>query len=235
MLSNQYNKVKEFHQVFGHPVADTKQYDLFGTNKKLVNFRISLINEEANELMTAYQANDLVEFVDALSDILYVVYGAGLVFGMHFDHVQCIQTVVTHTNKSILQDTNLRDSLYKSDSLYENGLKLYDSTFDEFEELCCNIIKQVYELAMYIQVNINDCFAEVHRSNMTKVCTTEEDAIMTVGWYKENEKRYEEPSYRKTDQYYVIFDKKTSKILKSRKYEEAQPGLTKILYGSGIE
>ena len=112
----------------------------------------------------------------------------------------------------------LQNLLYSHDSIKQNmDFLLSDdkiSTLDLFETICCCIIEKVYELANAIHVNINDCFSEVHRSNMTKVCKTEEDAITTVEWYKENEKRYTDPSYRKTDQYYVIFDKATSKILK---------------------
>jgi predicted HAD superfamily Cof-like phosphohydrolase len=236
MIAGQYNKVGEFHQVFGHPIADGKQDVLFDDNKKLASFRISLITEEISELLEAYEANDLVEFVDALSDILYVVYGAGLVFGVRFENAYDVKKVDTNTHKNILQEKKGRlEQLLYSDVGIRQEMEILKSpsgnniSLDLFESLCCRIIKLVYELAQCVQVNIDDCFTEVHRSNMTKVCKTEEDAETTVQWYKINDNRYAEPRYRHTDQYFVVFDGKTSKILKSRKYEEAQPGLAKIL------
>ena len=237
MISNQYNKVKEFHTVFGHPVAVEKQHSLFNENKKLLSFRMSLIIEEINELKDAYNANDLVEFVDALADILYVVYGAGLVFGVQFQNAYDVNSVVTNTNNNILSERN--DSLYNSLFDSSNGLfeaiKVLNSesitTLDLFEDVCCRIIKLVYMLSECVRVNIDDCFSEVHRSNMTKVCSTEEDAKLTVEWYKDNDIRYSNPQYRYSNGYYIIYDAVTTKILKSRKYEEAQPGLGNILLG----
>ena len=88
------------------------------------------------------------------------------------------------------------------------------------------IIKCCYDISSYLNIDINKCFVEVHRLNMTKVCPTEDEAIETVKWYKQNEHRYESPSYRKSvnPKYWVVFDEKTSKILKSIKYEKPNLG-----------
>lgn len=61
------------------------------SSEKINNLRISLINEELEELKHAIKNNDLKEAIDALTDILYVTYGAGHAFGVNLD--QCFDEV----------------------------------------------------------------------------------------------------------------------------------------------
>ena len=55
------------------------------SNNKINGLRISLINEELEELKKAIKDNDILEVADALTDILYVAYGAGHAFGINLD------------------------------------------------------------------------------------------------------------------------------------------------------
>lgn len=66
-----------------------------------------------------------------------------------------------------------------------------------------------------------ETFNLVHESNMTKFCKTEEEAQETVEWYKLNEKRYKEPSYRKAEDgdYWIVYNAENGKVLKSTKYK----------------
>lgn len=80
-----FQKVGQFHTVFGHPIHAHVQKDVIMQNPKLAELRLNLIEEEFNELKDAVKANDMVEVVDALSDILYVVYGMGHAFGINLD------------------------------------------------------------------------------------------------------------------------------------------------------
>ena len=84
-----------------------------------------------------------------------------------------------------------------------------------------DIVRVCYTISTIFNVSIDDCFDEVFRSNMTKVCASEEEAKETVGWYKQNELRYKDPSYRESsgNKYWVVYDAATSKILKSIKFE----------------
>jgi NTP pyrophosphatase (non-canonical NTP hydrolase) len=84
----------------------------------------------------------------------------------------------------------------------------------------CKLAFYVHELGYYLNTDLDDAFEKVHDSNMSKFCNNEELALETVEWYKLNEKRYEDPFYRKSndDKHWVIFDQKTGKILKSIKY-----------------
>ena len=61
------------------------------SNDKINQLRISLINEELEELKKAIKDNDILEVADALTDILYVTYGAGHAFGINLD--KCFEEV----------------------------------------------------------------------------------------------------------------------------------------------
>ena len=79
-MSN-FEKVKKFMQTFGQEVKIKSSFP----NKKIVDLRYDLIEEELSELKTAIKDNDIVEIADALTDILYVTYGAGHAFGIDLD------------------------------------------------------------------------------------------------------------------------------------------------------
>ena len=143
-MSNCFSDQKKFmlacEQTVG--VMNDSQFKLY----------LKLIEEEVSELKEAFEKKDFKEVADALSDILYVVYGAGHAFG----------------------------------------------------------------------INLDDTFAKVHESNMTKACSSEKEAIETIEFIKETQPRYKEPSYKlsKDGKYYIIYDKETGKILKNKFYQE---------------
>tara|TARA_B100000945_G_scaffold289382_1_gene262403 strand:- start:218 stop:589 length:372 start_codon:yes stop_codon:yes gene_type:complete len=76
-----FGKVGLFMKTFGQEVKNKPGF----SSEKINNLRISLINEELEELKQAMKNNDLKEVVDALTDILYVTYGAGHAFGVNLD------------------------------------------------------------------------------------------------------------------------------------------------------
>lgn len=82
--------VREFHETYGLPVKDAPDISDPKTNA----LRINLLAEEVDELKEALEAGDIVEVLDALTDIQYVLDGAYLSFGLHpvkqvaFDEVQ---------------------------------------------------------------------------------------------------------------------------------------------------
>jgi predicted HAD superfamily Cof-like phosphohydrolase len=83
-MSN-FDKIREFHETFNHPNEKTPQLNVFKDKPKLVKLRLDLIREEVKELEEAAENHDMLEVVDALADILYVVYGAGAAFGIDLD------------------------------------------------------------------------------------------------------------------------------------------------------
>ena len=82
-----FEKVGFFMKTFGQ---DVKQSSSFSSDK-INELRINLIKEELDELIEAMNKKDLVEVADALTDILYVTYGAGHAFGINLD--KCFQEV----------------------------------------------------------------------------------------------------------------------------------------------
>ena len=95
-MSN-FNKVKTFMNTYGQEVKNTPEFP----DTKIVQLRIDLIQEELNELKEAINNNDIIEVADALTDILYVTYGAGHSFGIDLD--SCFNEV-QNSNMSKLGD-----------------------------------------------------------------------------------------------------------------------------------
>ena len=76
-----FEKVKQFMQTFGQEVKTKPSF----SDEKTNQLRLDLITEELEELKNAMNNKDLLEVADALTDILYVTYGAGHAFGIDLD------------------------------------------------------------------------------------------------------------------------------------------------------
>ncbi len=92
-----FNSVKKFMEVFGQEVKTKAEFP----SKKIADLRFSLIKEELDEFSQALKEKDLKEVADALTDILYVTYGAGHAFGIDLD--KCFEEV-QRSNMSKLGD-----------------------------------------------------------------------------------------------------------------------------------
>ena len=99
-----FNKVGTFMKTFGQEVKTKPSFSTDKINK----LRLDLIKEELTELTEAMNNKDLVEVADALTDILYVTYGAGHAFGINLD--KCFEEV---------QNSNMS-------KLDENGKPIYN-------------------------------------------------------------------------------------------------------------
>ena len=99
-----FEKVGIFMKTFGQEVKDKPSF----SSDKINKLRIALIKEELRELTEAMKNNDLLEVADALTDILYVTYGAGHAFGIDLD--KCFEEV---------QNSNMS-------KLDENGKPIYN-------------------------------------------------------------------------------------------------------------
>ena len=82
-----FEKVGVFMKTFGQNVKQSSSF----SSEKINALRVSLIKEELDELIEAMNKKDLVEVADALTDILYVTYGAGHAFGINLD--DCFEEV----------------------------------------------------------------------------------------------------------------------------------------------
>jgi len=144
---NSLNQVADFHRTFNAPILDTPQIP----SEQRCQLRVSLLQEELNELSQAIKDNDLVEIADALCDIQYVLSGAVLEFGLG----------------------------------------------GKFVEL----------------------FNEVQRSNMSKACSTEEEAQRTLEHYKQKDGT--EGYYKQVGDKWVTYRNGDDKVLKSVGYSPA--------------
>jgi len=151
---NYIKMVEEFHKTFGAPILETPQIP----SKDRCELRLSLLQEELNELQDAIKNNDIVEISDALADLQYVLSGAILEFGLG----------------------------------------------DKFHEL----------------------FLEVQRSNMSKACKSQQEAIETLLHYKQKDGT--EGYYKEVCGKWLVYRKGDDKVLKSINYSPAK--LEQIIY-----
>ena len=85
-MSN-FKSVKKFMETFGQEIKEKASFP----NDKITSLRYDLIKEELDELKEAIDKKDIKEVADALTDILYVTYGAGHAFGIDLD--KCFEEV----------------------------------------------------------------------------------------------------------------------------------------------
>ena len=93
-----FNKVGVFMKTFGQEVKNKPSF----STDKINQLRISLIQEELDELKEAMTNNDLLEVADALTDLLYVTYGAGHAFGIDLD--KCFNEVQNSNMSKLGED-----------------------------------------------------------------------------------------------------------------------------------
>ena len=121
-MSN-FSKVGVFMKTFGQEVKDKPSFSTDKINK----LRLDLIKEELNELTEAMNNKDLLEVADALTDILYVTYGAGHAFGINLD--KCFDEV-QNSNMSKLDDNgkpiyNEHGKVMKGPNYFKPNLKKF--------------------------------------------------------------------------------------------------------------
>ena len=121
-MSN-FSKVGVFMKTFGQEVKDKPSFSTDKINK----LRLDLIKEELSELTEAMNNKDLLEVADALTDILYVTYGAGHAFGIDLD--KCFEEV-QNSNMSKLDDNgkpiyNEHGKVMKGPNYFKPDLKKF--------------------------------------------------------------------------------------------------------------
>ena len=118
-----FEKVGTFMKIFGQEVKESPSF----STEKINNLRLSLIKEELDELIEAMNKRNLVEVADALTDILYVTYGAGHAFGINLD--KCFAEV-QNSNMSKLDKNgkpiyNENGKVMKGPNYFKPDLKKY--------------------------------------------------------------------------------------------------------------
>jgi predicted HAD superfamily Cof-like phosphohydrolase len=149
-MADYIKKVEEFHRTFGAPVLEKPQIP----SKERCELRITLLQEELDELKEAIANNDIAEAADAFGDLMVILSGSILEFGMG----------------------------------------------DKFDQV----------------------FNDIHKSNMSKACTSQQEAIETLLRYKEKDGT--EGYYVEKDGKWIVYRKGDDKVLKSIGYTPANPG-----------
>ena len=121
-MSN-FNSVKEFMRIFGQEIKDKPGFP----SEKITNLRFNLIKEELDEFKEAISGKNLKEVADALTDILYVTYGAGHAFGINLD--KCFEEV-QKSNMSKLDENG--KPIYNSDGKVMKGPNYFKPDLTRF-------------------------------------------------------------------------------------------------------
>jgi len=249
-----HEQVHRFNYLFGvisneyYPLQESININLFDVNSIEFNksqfiLRYKLINEEIEETINAINNDDIIEIIDGLCDMLYVLFGAIVYFNLPITIINNKIRKMANLNEFntliddnyILKVKNNLEFRENIESVTENNKLLselttkilgdnnyYDDYINNYQSLINNIVLNVYKISELLNININYFFNIVHNSNMSKICISEEEAVKTIEWYKNNEHKYKNPSYRETSyngiKHYIIYDKDTGKILKSMNY-----------------
>ena len=155
---NYIKMVEEFNNAFNAPVLETPQIP----SKERCNLRVTLIQEELDEMKEAIENGDVIEIADSLGDLMVVLCGSILEFGMG----------------------------------------------DKFDEI----------------------FENIHNSNMSKACSTQQEAIETLLHYKQKDGT--EGTYQQIGDVYVVNRNGDNKVLKSVAYSPAN--LKPIIYEKSV-
>ena len=123
-MSN-FKSVKKFMQTFGQEVKDKTQFP----NENIIQLRCDLIKEELEELNQAINDKDIKEVADALTDILYVTYGAGHAFGIDLD--KCFNEVQQSNMSKLGSD---RKPIYNENGKVMKGPNYFKPDLKKFLE-----------------------------------------------------------------------------------------------------
>ena len=205
-----YQYVLEFINVFEQPIYTRENV---WEHSDIVNLRIALIEEELSELKDAILADDQIEIIDAICDILYVVHGMRITFGMN--SVQIPKERVRPIRIDIFEHlTPLLSSLKQACT---------DRNWDIADSLTRDLLSFIYSIGN--SYDLERCMKIVHDSNISKSCRSESEAQETVDWYKANESKYDSPTYRKSvkgGNYWIVYNQSSGKILKNKNYIRVQ-------------
>ncbi len=118
-----FNSVKKFMEVFGQEVKTKAEFP----SEKIIKLRLNLIQEELDEFDQALKNKNLKEVADALTDILYVTYGAGHAFGIDLD--KCFEEVQRSNMSKLGEDGK---PIYNEKGKVMKGPKYFQPDLNKF-------------------------------------------------------------------------------------------------------
>jgi predicted HAD superfamily Cof-like phosphohydrolase len=118
-----FESVKKFMETFGQEIKEKAGFP----DQKITSLRYDLINEELDELKEAMDNKDIKEVADALTDILYVTYGAGHAFGINLD--KCFKEVQNSNMSKLGEDGK---PIYNDKGKVMKGPNYFKPDFSKF-------------------------------------------------------------------------------------------------------
>ena len=118
-----FESVKKFMETFGQEIKEKASFP----DDKITSLRYDLIEEELNELKEAIDKKDIKEVADALTDILYVTYGAGHAFGIDLD--KCFEEVQRSNMSKLGEDGK---PIYNEKGKVMKGPKYFQPDLSKF-------------------------------------------------------------------------------------------------------
>jgi predicted HAD superfamily Cof-like phosphohydrolase len=122
MMTN-FDMVEQFMETFGQEVKTKPEFP----DNDTITLRLELIEEEVRELREAIGNADMVEIADALTDILYVTYGAGHAFGINLD--KCFEEVQASNMSKLGKDGK---PIYREDGKVLKGPDFFEPNLKQF-------------------------------------------------------------------------------------------------------
>lgn len=230
--TDQFNAVTDFMRIGSQEVLHTYKHP----STKLGKFRLRLINEEIggkNELIDSVDKDDVTGIIDGLCDILYVTYGAMAAFGIQ--PVEYVAQSEPDTSKPSILDMGsawyYTKNIKGASEQLERGLLSTDEK--TVRSALQNLVSSVYALGNASNYNLIGAFEEVHKSNMSKFCSSEEEAWNTIRIKAATDDRYGEDvnTVKRVEvdgiEYYIIIRIDDGKVLKGPHFFE--PDFSKFI------
>ena len=154
-------RVAEFHKAFGHLVGLTPSLP----DQSIRDLRISLIDEELDEYCTAFRLNDRVEMADALADLLFVLAGTAVAYGVAPD--EPISSPSEGLPPLPAATACYADFLRDDFAAYMRAEG--DNDLEGITTAIFHMMVEIFGIARQSSIPINAVFAEVVRSNLSKL------------------------------------------------------------------
>ncbi len=156
-----FNRVAEFHRAFGHPIGTEPDFP----DQAIRDLRMRLIEEELEEYCEAFACNDRIEMADALADLLYVLAGTAVAYGIAPQEtvLSPYEGVSPPTKDVEAYDMFLREDFWN----YQQAEQ--DNDLDAVAKTIVHMMVEIFGIAYRSNIPINEVFSEVHRSNMSKL------------------------------------------------------------------
>ncbi len=210
--------VREFHQVFDHPISTVELIP----EKSRTDFRINFLEEEVKETIDALREGNNKEVIDGIADIQYVLDGFILESG--------ISEFISEERKNHSSQASIKDIDIDIDFL-NIILGHIKSELVELRSICHNQQLDLFKYTISaIQCCVDDFIycteitevftgivEKVHLSNMSKTCKTQLEAEQTIEHVSKTEG---ECYYKQVGEYWIVYRMKDNKVMKSVNYKK---------------